>query len=322
MRRLVCLAALAMAAGAASPAAGAETCTSVYQYRAVETPLKVSSDLTVRLRNPYGSKVNIGRYFVQFRIVYPSASDRAKVAAVQWALDSAPVTRNRGGRDAYLFGSFHLTPGPHLITATITPAAGGVPVVGGFRFTATRCAPMSFSAMSDNRKAAGAQPTVFDLYGGSAPLRRVELGSTAALVSTAARLRGRKVGELHYVMGSRVRVESLRLPRRWSDPHAISLLRHGSLRVVLDPTARRFLEVSGLPDAVSNLHLSFGGPRAITQLPSETSTGPPAGAPGLVGTRGSCRGATWDAWVTGSSGPTVHATSSQSGRSFRICQRR
>lgn len=44
----------------------------------------------MRLRNPYGARVNIGRYFVQFRIVYASAADRAKVSSVQWALDGQP----------------------------------------------------------------------------------------------------------------------------------------------------------------------------------------------------------------------------------------
>lgn len=320
---LAALAALAVAAGAPSPSGGDESCTSVYVYRPVETPLKVSSGLTVRLRNPYGPQVNIGRYFVQFRIVYTSAPDRAKVSSVQWGLDGGPARYKRGGgRDGYLIGSFHFTPGPHVITATITPAAAGPPVIGEFRFTATACAPMSFSATADNRKAPGAQPTAFDVYSGSAPMRRVELGARSALVSTPARLRGRKVGELAYVTGTRLHRKSLRLPRGWSDPHVIALLRDGRLRVVLDPSAHRFLEVSGLADGVTNLHLSFGGPRQIGQLPIETSTGAPAGTPGLIGTRGRCKGTVWEAWVSGSTGPTIHAPSAQGGRSFHACQRR
>jgi len=319
---LVVISVLAAGGSVPSPAAGDEQCTSVYLYRAVETPLKVSSGLTVRLRNPYGPQVNIGRFFVQFRIVYASQSDRAKVSSVQWGLDGGPVRYKRGGgRDGYLIGSFHFTPGPHVITATITPAAGGPPVVGEFHFTATGCAPMSFSATADNRKAPGAQPTAFAVYSGSAPMRRVELGARSALVSTPARLRGRKVGELAFATGTSLRVKSLRLPRRWSDPHAIALLRDGRLQVVLDPSARRFLAVSGLPDGVTNLHLSFGGPRQLGQLPIETSTGAPAGTTGLIGTRGRCKGTTWEAWVTGNTGPTVHAASTQGGRSFHACQR-
>jgi hypothetical protein len=319
---LVAIAVLAAGSSAVSPAATGDQCTSVYLYRPVETPLKVSSDLTVRLRNPYGQRVNIGRYFVQFRIVYASPADRAKVSSVQWGLDGgAPRYKRDGGRDGYLIGSFHFTPGPHVITAKITPS-GGPAVVGEFRFTATGCAPMSFSAAADNRKTPGAQPTAFALHSGSAPLRRVQLGARSALVSTAARLRGRKVGELRFVTGTTVHVETLRLPRRWSDPHAISLLRAGRLRVVLDPSAHRFLEVSGLPDTVTDLHLSFGGPRQIGQLPLETSTGTPAGAAGLIGTRARCQGTTWEAWATGATGPTVHATSRQGGRAFHACQRR
>jgi hypothetical protein len=304
----------------ASPAG--ETCTSVYAYHPVETPLRVSSDLTVRLRNPYGSRVNIGRFFVSFRIVYASAADRAKVSAVQWTLDGAPVRSNRGGRDAYVFGSFHLTPGPHVIAATITPVGGGANVTGELRFTATGCAPLGFGAGADNRKAAGAQPTAFWVYTGTTPIDRVALGGRSTLVSTAPRLRGRKVGELRYVTGTRVHVRALRLPKRWADPHAISLLRDDRLRVVLHPGARRMLDVTGLPDAVSTMHLSFGGPRQIGQLPIETSTGAPAGTPGLVGTSGRCKGATWEAWVAGSTGPTAHATSAQGGRAFAACQRR
>jgi hypothetical protein len=309
------------AALAASPAAATEQCTSVYAYHAVETPLKVSAHLTVRLRNPYGARVNIGRFFVQFRIVYASASDRSKVSAVRWALDGAPVVHNRGGRDAYLFGSFHLTPGPHVIAATITPAKGGAPVTGEIHFAATGCEPLSFSGTADNRRPPGAQPTAFGVSTGSTPMRRVQLGAPAALVSTAARLRGHKVGELQYVIGTSTHVAALRLPRRLSNPHAISLLRAGALSVVLRPGARRFLEVVGLPEGVGNLFLSFGGPRRFGQLPIETSTGPPAGTAGLIGTRARCGGATWEAWVSGSTGPAVYATSRQSGRAFHACQR-
>ena len=55
--------------------------------------------------------------------------------------------------------------------------------------------------------------------------------------------------------------------------------------------------------------------------PMETSTGRPAGTAGLMGTRGPCEGATWDAWVTGATGPAAHATSRQSARAFAACQR-
>jgi hypothetical protein len=320
MAKLLLIAAIATIL-AASPAAAAEQCTSVYAYRAVETPLKVSPDLTVRLRNPYGARVNIGRFFVQFRIVYASASDRAKVSAVQWALDGAPAVHNRGGRDAYLFGSFHLSPGSHVIAAKLTPAGDGAPVTGEIHFTATGCQPLSFSGTADNRRAPGAQPAAFGIYTGSTPMRRVQLGAPAALVSTAARLRGHKVGELQYVIGTSTHIATLRLPRRPSDPHAVSLLRAGALRVVLHPGARRFLDVDALPDGIGGLFLTFGGPRRFGQLPIETSTGPPAGTAGLIGTRARCRGATWEAWVTGSTGPAVHATSPQSGRALHACQR-
>ena len=314
--------ALLIAAALSFPTAAAEPCTSLYRYEAVETPLKVSPALTVRLRNPYGSRVNIGRSFVQFRIVYASTAERAKVAAVTWALDGVPGAYKRGsGRDAYLFASFHLTPGPHVVTAAISPAGGGPPVTGEIHFTATRCEPLSFSATADNRKAPGAQPSVFGFYSGATPLRRVEIGARGALVSTGARLRGRKVGELRLVIGSKLDASALRLPDHWSDPRAIPLLEDGAVRVTLDPASRRFVRVTGLPDGVGNLELSFGGPRRFGQGPSETPTGPPTGAPGLVGTRARCQAITWESWARGADGPTVHATSKQSGRAFRACQR-
>jgi hypothetical protein len=97
-------------------------------------------------------------------------------------------------------------------------------------------------------------------------------------------------------------------------------VRDGRLRVLLRPSARRVLDVTGLPEAASMMHVSFGGPRQVGQLPIETSTGTPAGSAGLIGTRGRCKGATWDAWVTGATGPAAHATSRQSARGFAACQ--
>ena len=145
----------ALLPGVASP----EPCTTLYRYKAVETQLRVSPGLAVRLRNPYGARVNIGRSFVQFRVVYASPADRAKVSAVEWALDGVPSAYKRGsGRDAYLFGSFHLTEGLHIVTAKITPAGGGPPAGGEIRFAATRCEPLSFTGVTDNRKAPGTQP--------------------------------------------------------------------------------------------------------------------------------------------------------------------
>ena len=312
------LAAVLSLPGVASP----EPCTTLYRYKAVETQLRVSPGLAVRLRNPYGARVNIGRSFVQFRVVYASPADRAKVSAVEWALDGVPSAYKRGsGRDAYLFASFHLTEGPHIVTAKITPAGGGPPAGGEIRFAATRCEPLSFTGVTDNRKAPGTQPSVFGFFSGATPLRRVLIGARDALVSTAPRLRGRKVGELRLQVGSRIEARSLSLPRRWTDPHAIPLLVDGALRVTLDPPARRFVEVSRLPDGVSNVELSFGGPRQFGQNPIETPTGPPTGTPGLVGTRARCRAITWEGWATGPKGPAVHITSVQPAHAFRACQK-
>lgn len=305
--------AIALVAVPARPtsAAQAPTCTSVYTYRPVETPLKVAPDLTVRLRNPYGALVNIGRSFVQFRIVYASDADRAKVAAVQWALDGQPDKWKRGGgRDAYLFGSFHLTEGPHVIDVTITPTNGS-PVTGRIAFTATRCEPMSFAAEADHRKRPGHQPFAFWVYTGSTPMRRVDVGGAGARVSTSSALRGKKVGELRLGATPDVAL-ALLLPSRWRDPNAITLLRRGSLRVVLRPSQRRFLTVIGMPERdAGNISLSFGGPRGFAVLPSSAHGPQRAGTPGLIGTRRLCQGITWDAWVAGTAGPTVHTTSRQ-----------
>jgi hypothetical protein len=303
--------ALAVAATPSASVAQTSPCTSIYTYRPLETPLTVSPDLTVRLRNPYGAQVNIGRYFVQFRIVYAANADRAKVSAVQWELDGHPNQWKRGGgRDGYLFGSFHLTEGPHIIDVTITPA-GGSPVTGHIAFNATRCEPMSFAAEAEQRKQPGHQPFAFWVYTGATPMREVDLGSTGARVSTAPALRGTKVGELRLGATPNTAV-ALRLPSTWRDPGAIPLLHRGALRVVLHATRTRFLTITGLPaQNSSNISLSFGGPRGFAVLPSHAYGPAQAGIPGLIGTRRRCQPITWDAWVFGPTGDAVHATSRQ-----------
>ena len=311
---LAVVAALVVPCSAAAAQSGG--CTSVYTYRAVETPLKVAGDLTVKLRNPYGKTVNIGRSFVQFRVVYESAADRARVASVQWALDGEVNKWKRGGgRDAYAFGSFHLTDGPHVIDVTITPT-GGAPVTGHIRFTATGCAPMSFAANADHTREPGHQPFAFWVYSG-APMRRIQLGSRAVRVSTAPALRGKKVGELRLGDAPHSPL-ALRLPARWNNPHAITLLRHGGLRVVLNPSARRFLTVTDSTPDVTNISLSFGGPRGFAELPSDPGKPRHAGTPGLIGTQRRCQRPRWDVWVTGSTGPTVHTSSLNSV--YRACR--
>jgi hypothetical protein len=178
------VAVLAAAVAFSTSSAQGPTCSSIYTYRAVETPLRVSSDLTVRLRNPYGAVVNIGRFFVQVRIVYASDADRAKVASVQRALDGQPNRWKRGGdRDAHLFAFFHLGEGPHVIDVTITPT-GGTPVTGHIAFIATRCEPKSFAAEAEHRKAPGHQPFAFWVYAGSTPMRQIDIARASARIST------------------------------------------------------------------------------------------------------------------------------------------
>jgi len=315
--RLVVIAVVMVAVFAPRAQAQAAGCTSVYTYHAVETPLKVGGDLTVKLRNPYGPKVNIGRYFVQFRIVYASAADGARVASVQWALDGQPNKWKRGSaRDSYLFASFHLTGGAHVIDVTITPRSGS-PVTGHIRFTATGCRPMSFAANADHSKAPGHQPFAFWVYSGSALMRRIQIGSAGARVSTAAALRGKTVGELRLGTAPNSPL-ALRLPTRWSDPHAITLLRRGTLRVVLDPSRRRILTITGMPASMTNISLSFGGARGFMELPNDPGKPEHVGTPGLIGTQRRCQRVTWDAWVAGTTGPTVHTTSRNA--IYRACR--
>jgi hypothetical protein len=294
-------------------------CTTVFTYRATETPLKVGPSLTVRLRNPYGRFVTARGYSeagTRFKIVYASEADRAKVASVGWKLDGGtpPAIPDR---DQYRLRE--LAPGPHVITAAVTLVDGSA-ATGEIRFTATLCEPLSFSASADNRKSRGRQPSAFNVYSGGAPLRRVQLGARGALVSTSARLRGRKVGELRF--GNSKRVLSLRMPSRPSSKRVV-LLRRDQLRIVLHPTARRFLEITGPGREANNLHLSFGGPRIFGDLPVEERRPEhrqTAGKPGLIGTRARCRAPLWEAWVRGETGPTVRVTSKNSR--FAACLRR
>ncbi len=303
-------------------AGGAQTtspprCTSVFAYRATQKSLPVGPGLTVRLRNPYGRIVSTRRSVARFGIVYASEADRAKVASVEWKLDGASPPAISSDRDQYRIRT--PTSGPHVITAVVSLVDGAV-ATGEIRFTAVPCDPVFFSATADNRKSPGRQPSAFNVYSGGASLRRVQLGARGALVSTAPRLRGHKVGEVRFG-NSPSEFLSMRLPARPSSERVV--LRRGRLGVVLHPSARRFLEITGLRRYANNVHLSFGGPRIFGDLPVEERRPEhrrTAGTPGLIGTRGRCRAPLWEAWITGETGPTVHVTSKNSR--FAACSRR
>lgn len=275
------LIALALALPAGTGAATAETCDTIYAYHAVERALEVVPGLTVRLRNPYGPRVQISGFFVSFSVRYASAADRAKVTAVRWTLDGKTVSYKRGGRDQFLVQARHFTPGPHVIGVALTPIGVGAEAHGEFRFTATTCGPAFFSGSADNSRPVGAQPAGFNVQSGDPELRHLVLGSAGGVrVSTAARLRGRVVGALRF--GSGGGPLALRLPRTIPASGAISLLRRGALRVTLHPLLAASSTSPGCPRTAMTSTSASAARQQSASSPA-TAFPPPRTEPALPG---------------------------------------
>jgi hypothetical protein len=88
-------------------------------------------------------------------------------------------------------------------------------------------------------------------------LDRVSFNATKNVVAALpASARGRSVGHVQVTTGDSTRkTYSLRAPRRGT-----TLLSKGTLRVVLHPGRKRFLEVTGLPAKASAVAVTLTGP--------------------------------------------------------------
>jgi len=175
---LLALPAAAPAATAPNPACA----TILAPRRAIELPVRVAPDLTVRVRDPYGGLIARNRLFVAFSIRYARPADRAEIAAVTWLLDGQPPRRDEGGRDQLLAPSKMYAAGRHVIAVRIAPAGGGAPVEAVLQVTATDCQLASVAQRDDRTRS-----VTIDVDSGGPALRAVELvparGRFAALPS-------------------------------------------------------------------------------------------------------------------------------------------
>jgi hypothetical protein len=213
---------------------------------------------TVQLRDPYGGQVARNRLFVSFRLQYPNDAARSAVGAVQWLVDGAPPARNASGRkDQLSFQSTRFTPGPHVITAVVTPAAGGPPVQAQVTIQATDCQIASVFPDVVNGKTV--QPVTLAISGGGPPLEAVTISANGLRASVPSSLYGRKVGTLRLRsvdgpdLDETLRSYTLRAPTRVPGM-SITLLRRGGLVVKLRRAASgRLLSITGLPSIAQGL---------------------------------------------------------------------
>jgi hypothetical protein len=255
------LAALApAAAAAAAPAAGPQPpdCTLYAARGAVERPLTLPDGSKVVARDPYGGLLARNRLFFDFSLSKPNRGGApAGVAQVSWALDGTVVRTDDKAPYEWkgLSGSDRRMPaGDHQITVSVTPAGGGAPVSTTFALTATDCQPASTFSEIGARASSLMAASAFE--GGEGPAMR-SLGFIGSGMSARipASSRGRAAGKLRVDAGGPSgRSYKLRVPRAGS-----TLLRHGSLRVVLHAGAKRFLTITGLPSGVKEATVTLDG---------------------------------------------------------------
>jgi hypothetical protein len=216
---------------------------------------------TVQLRDPYGGQVARNRLFVSFGLRYPTDAARSAVGAVQWLVDGAPPARNASGRkDQLSFPSTRLTAGAHVITAVVTPAAGGPPVQAQLDVQATDCQLASvFPDVVNGKKV---QPVTLAISGGGPPLEAITISARGLRASVPSSLVGRKVGTLRLRsvdgpdLDDTLRSYTLRAPATVSG-RSVTLLRRGSLTVKLRRAASgRLLSITGLPSIAQGITIT------------------------------------------------------------------
>jgi hypothetical protein len=258
---LICLLGLAALApaGAAAAAPQPPDCTLYAARGAVEHPLVLPNGTKVVARDPYGGLLARNRLFFDFSLSKPDRGGApAGVAQVSWALDGTVVATDDQAPYEWkgLSGSERRMPaGDHQITVSVTPAGGGAPVSTTFALTATDCQPASTFTTIGAHESSLMAASAFE--SGEGPTMRSVgfIGTSGVSARIPAASRGRAAGTLRVdVGGPRGRSYKLRVPRSGS-----TLLRHGSLRVVLRAGAKRFLAISGLPSGVKEVIVTLHG---------------------------------------------------------------
>lgn len=260
---LIATAALAASVAPTSPAAAAGAsaaavpqppdCPLFARRPARERDLVLPGGDRVVVRDPYGGLLPRNRLFFAFYVKRPDGGSPTGVAKVTWALDGE-IKRSDPtppfGWAGSSGSSRRMPAGDHLVTVTVTPTGGGMPVTTSFPLTATDCQPaytLSFvGEILIGRPVRGSELFATSSFeSGSGPtMRTVRFDSTDVSVRIPIGIRGRVAGTLRIGSGGRHRATTLtlRVPARGT-----TLLSRGSLRVVLHPGSRRFLTVHGLP---------------------------------------------------------------------------
>jgi hypothetical protein len=258
---LICLLGLAALAPAGAAAAGPQPpdCTLYAARGAAEHPLVLPNGTKVVARDPYGGLLARNRLFFDFSLSKPNRGGApAGVAQVSWALDGTVVRTDDKAPYEWkgLSGSDRRMPaGDHQITVSVTPAGGGAPVSTTFALTATDCQPASTFTTIGAHQSSLMAASAFE--GGEGPTMRSVgfIGTSGVSARIPAASRGRAAGTLHVDAGSPSgRSYKLRVPRSGS-----TLLRRGSLRVVLHAGAKRFLDITGLPSGVKEATVTLNG---------------------------------------------------------------
>jgi hypothetical protein len=260
---LICILGLAVlapaAASAATPAAGPQPpdCPLWTARGAAAHQLTLANATKVVARDPYGGLLARNRLFFDFSVSKPGGGAPSGVASVTWALDGKVVRTDPTAPYEWkgLSGSDKRMPaGDHQITVSVTPTGGGAPVATTFALTATDCQPASTFSTVGAHESSLMAASAFE--GGEGPTMR-SLGFIGSGVSARipAASRGRAAGTLHVDAGGpRGRSYKLRIPRSGA-----TLLRHGSLRVVLHAGAKRLLTITGLPSGVKEATVTLDG---------------------------------------------------------------
>ncbi len=261
---LLCLLSLAVLAPAGSAAAGPQPpdCPIYAAHAAVAHPLTLRNGTKLIARDPYGGLLARNRLFFDFTVQKAGGGGAPQgIAQVTWALDAKVVRTDATAPYEWkgVSGSSRRMPaGDHQITVSVTPAGGGAPVSTTFALTATNCQPAGTFANLDVNLPGSSAVHGSELDAWSAfesddgpTMRSIGFLSTGVSARIPSAARGREAGTLKTDTG---RTYHLRVPRKGT-----TLLRRGSLHVVLHPGARRFLTVSGLPSGVHTVMLRLVG---------------------------------------------------------------
>jgi len=267
-------AALTSSPGAAAAGPQPPDCPLYVGRPAVDHPLLLPDGSRLVARDPYGGLLARNRLFFNFSVRDGDGRGAPQgVARVSWALDGRVVRVDPTAPYQWkgLSRSRRTPAGDHRITVTVTPREGA-PGSTTFALTATDCQPASAFAVIDDGLPGPGRERGSQLHADSSyesdqgpTMRSVEFSSASVVARLPAAARGRAAGTLR-IYGPRRRTFALRTPRAGT-----VLLRRGALRVVLQPGARRFVTVSGLPAGSRQIDVTLvgrGGARLLRARPT------------------------------------------------------